>query len=167
MSQFASHGSNSGPFYGSPSVIVNVGEFAGVYLDGFWYDCYGRGAGITHDLSTVQASDPKVAESSLGGEGLMTTEGKEVGNTLWYSNEYYYWQWFDDGMDCYNFGGNTTASGPVDVRPEIKNFRDEQDITGTTQDVVIVQKINLSATVTGGTVTNRQWEIPGNKISSC
>jgi hypothetical protein len=66
-----------------------------------------------------------------------------------------------------------TAFKTVSVTPTpiIKIFRNGQDITSTPQNqnvqtVTVGEKISLSATVTGGTASNNQWVIPGNRIAN-
>jgi hypothetical protein len=89
-----------------------------------------------------------------------------AGFTTWYSDPYYLYQWFDDGMDCYSFGYVTENSGPVEVVPEVKIKRNGQVVNNTTQTVTIGEKVELTTEVTGGTVTGREWTVPGKTVSN-
>lgn len=59
----------------------------------------------------------------------------------------------------------------LEAKPKLRILRDGQDITNTSQNpnqqnVIVGQKINLSAQVTGGgTPSSRQWTIPGTRIA--
>jgi len=50
---------------------------------------------------------------------------------------------------------------------EVKIIQDGGDITGTTQDVIVGQKMNLSLQVEGGgSATNVQWAVPGTRVAN-
>ena len=52
------------------------------------------------------------------------------------------------------------------VIPKVRILLKGNNITNTTQNVIVGQQINLSATVTGGTPSNPQWNIPGTKVAN-
>jgi hypothetical protein len=64
-----------------------------------------------------------------------------------------------------------SASIVLSVKPQIRILRDGNDITSTAQNanvqnVIVGQKINLTATVANGTPTNPQWTVPGTRIAN-
>lgn len=51
------------------------------------------------------------------------------------------------------------------VKPKITITRNGTPIT-TTQNVIVGQQMNLSATIRGGTPSNHQWTVPGTKVAN-
>ena len=73
---------------------------------------------------------------------------------------------FVDGH-CVTNPSSFTADGPVTVA-SVKITLDGTDITGTSRDVIVGQKISVTAAVqpAGATTTNRKWTIPGVRIAN-
>jgi hypothetical protein len=66
---------------------------------------------------------------------------------------------------CVGYSSPISSNSYLSVKPKIRILRDGTDITSTPQNqniqnVIVGQRINLSATVQGGTVSNQQWTIP-------
>lgn len=62
----------------------------------------------------------------------------------------------------------TTGSGGMEVRPRIEIYRNNQNITNITQNVIVGEEIHLSTLViTGGkTISSRQWTVPGTRVAN-
>jgi hypothetical protein len=73
--------------------------------------------------------------------------------------------WPEDELTCDSGGGRQISDvGNIEAKPKIKILRDGQEIT-TTQNVVVGERIKLSATVMGGgTPSSKQWTIAGDKV---
>jgi hypothetical protein len=69
---------------------------------------------------------------------------------------------------CEAIYASVDASTNVIIKPSIKILRNGQDITSTQQNanvqtVTIGEKISLTAAVSGGNVTDKQWSLPSDK----
>jgi hypothetical protein len=104
---------NTGPaFNPEPVFLAAAGGFYEYYLDGFWYDCYGRDAGTTAESLRPVVAAPNIASAAME-QGLFSSTGYNPGATTWDAT---YWWWFyqDDGMDCYDFSSFGNTGGPID-----------------------------------------------------
>lgn len=160
---------NTGPMYS-----VNGG--VAVYVDGFiyngvneeWYDCYSRQVIIDGLIPGLHIVDQEIATSTMMQSGLMKTEGWEVGGTSWSSDVYTWYYYWDDGMDCYPQQDTAQSQGPVDVDPRIEIYRNNQNITNSTQTVVVGEEVYLTTlVVTGGkNISSREWTVPGTRVAN-
>jgi hypothetical protein len=108
---------SSGPSFSPIAVFVAAGNYYDYYLDGFWFDCYGRNAGVTAESLSVNVAEPNIANATMS-SGLFDATGVLDGETSW-SADYWFWQYQDDGMDCYNISGYTSTGGPITVANDI------------------------------------------------
>jgi hypothetical protein len=118
-------------------------------------------------MDSFWTDDPSIASSSPSYGTYTWAEGLSGGQTS--INGRYFWdQWdlVDGNGQCVESRGDSTDSQPVTVN-DAKILRDGTDITGTTQNVIVGQQINLSlqALPGGTTATNVQWTVPGNPIA--
>lgn len=109
---------NSGPSFNPEPVLLFADSFYSYYLDGFWFDCYGREAGRTAEYLSPVVANPEIASAAMPEAGLFRADGFSPGETSW-SADYYFWQYQDDGMDCYNISQYTNTGGPIEVTPRV------------------------------------------------
>ncbi|MGI9069599.1 MAG: hypothetical protein ACR2HX_24735 [Pyrinomonadaceae bacterium] len=132
-------------------------------------NCYGQllTSYSVNGIATWTSTDTSVATVSGG-----YVFGQGPGNTGIHGNwDAYVRYWQGGGAP----GCRSTlipmhlANGVFVVR--LKILQDGNDITGTTHDVIVGQKISLTAQVEGGSGSNPQWTIPptriGNYVVTC
>lgn len=72
---------------------------------------------------------------------------------------------------CASFSSQISSTSDLTVKPKIRILRDGTDITSTTQNnnlqtVIVGQRINLSATVAGGSPSTQSWDVPEKKLKN-
>jgi hypothetical protein len=111
---------NTGPGYSvNGGVVPYVDGFSNNGINEDWIDCYGRDVRFPGIIPGLHVADSSIASAVNDGNGMMITEGLNVGVTEWESDIYNYYFFWDDGMDCYPQYDYREDSGPITVVPNI------------------------------------------------
>lgn len=132
-------------------------------------DCYGNlmyPYQVTGFGTQWTSDDPNVATVNYNGMATAVGEGSIGINASW---EAIRWQEELTGISCEAIVVAVIILADMIVRPRIEILRDGQVIAGnnrnpSTQNVIVGQRINLSARIRGGTVSSQQWTIPEKAI---
>ena len=153
---------DSGPFGGfSGPEWAPYNGYAFVNTHAEMMDCNGFSTPMGDmSMDSMWMDDPSIASvSGMQVHGLSAGETNINGSWLYYF-------WYPGPEDCYrgNDYGSDSTSMQV-IRLDIK--QNGNVITGTTQDVIVGQKISLTADIqpAGTTFSNPQWTVPGNRIA--
>lgn len=117
--------------------------------------------------------------SDADGTGVAIEDGDGADN---YAEVFFYWTPIIQGTYCVDAEHNVEDTDytllyaqsydcmnvefPEVETPTVNILRNGNVITGTTQEAVVGQKIELSAVISNGTGTNPQWTIDGEKVKN-
>jgi hypothetical protein len=117
----------------------------------------------TAEVTNIQISTPDILQPGFS-TGTVDVIGAGTGV---FSAQTVNTFFLDEGQCNSNTGQNLTANGTIVAKPRIRIHRDGNEITPQqTQNVIVGQKISLTATVQGATQNsqNQLWTIPGSRV---
>jgi hypothetical protein len=110
---------------------LSVDGFVYTNAHGDYYDCYFNYYAGSFGFSQMFTYNTSIATVN-GGQ----LNGIAVGNTQ-VEGDYDYVEWYNDGMDCYQYYGNGSANAQVAVKPRIDSITPSRGLIGNTSAVSI------------------------------
>ncbi len=157
------------PYMQASSLGVLVNDFRNVESRGDLVTCYG-GTSYTAEIVSHNwaVTDPCISLAVTEGYSNAVT-GVSTGFAYFYAIAETYFVWEEGAGDCYRSTFvDPEILGDASVASLIIN-KDGQDVTGTTLNVIVGQKMNLQAVLTAPSSlgsSQTSWTIPGFRLAN-